>query len=110
MLRPGIEEMVGRIVSWRFRCMALSDAYKPLANTIGLDSPLVSAAFHIVDRYTELLSETLGDDFEWLSWYANECDYGRTPRKAKGSKSKLVEIKTEADLARLIEESWVDDD
>jgi len=48
------------------------------------------------------VSEIVGDEAGWLSWYANDCDMGAYPKDAVTPGGKTICVKTLRHLARMI--------
>lgn len=65
------------------------------------ECPLFDSVFALEDFATNLLSETIGDDFQFLSWFLYENECGKKGLKA-GKKGKMKKIKTIEDFFWLI--------
>jgi len=46
------------------------------------ESPLWEPAHVIGNRLVQALSELVDDNFDHISWYVSECDFGRSPKEA----------------------------
>ena len=46
------------------------------------ESPLWEPAHVIGNRLVQALSEMVDDNFDHISWYVSECDFGRSPKEA----------------------------
>ena len=95
---------------WYFVSGCLQDLQKQSdrlsAATDGLmiapESPLIEPMGFIEDSLLQALSLLINDDFENLTWFVYECDYGREPKKA-GCKTDMRLIDTHDRLRWLIE-------
>lgn len=61
---------------------------------IAPESPLVAPCDTLQDCLISTLSLLIDDDFDSLSWFIFECDYGRSPKKAgiKGNKKLIRKV------------------
>jgi hypothetical protein len=59
--------------------------------------------FRLMSSYCDLLSEAIGDTFEWVAWYCFENDFGAKKWKA-GYDGNEKPIRNLDDLWRLINE------
>ena len=55
----------------------------------------------IEDDYIKLLSITLNDTYDWISYYVYECDFGKKKREVT-VKGKPFELRTVRQLYKLI--------
>lgn len=70
------------------------------------ESPLYQAIYGSFDRYTDILSEVIGDNHEWLNWYCWENDMGKKELEiCPAEDAEWRPIKTIEDLAMIIEET-----
>lgn len=69
---------------------------------IAPESPLVAPCDVLQDCLISTLSLLIDDNFDNLSWFIFECDYGRDPKEA-GLKGNMKPIRTVDDLRWLIE-------
>lgn len=70
------------------------------------ESKASSALWKMFDFYTEMLSERLGDDLEWLPWFIHENDAGRRGFEASAPGMKrAIKVSTLKDLEKLINAS-----
>lgn len=69
---------------------------------IAPESPLHEPFSHIANLLIYACSELIRDDFQHLSWYVDECDFGRDPKKA-GCVGEMKLIDTHERLRWLIE-------
>lgn len=78
-------------------------AYQLLKAATGCEpeSPVAGAMFILFDAYTDLLAKLLGDESEWLSWYAWDNQMGKRGMSA-GYTGSTKRIKTLKDLLGLI--------
>ena len=49
---------------------------------IAPESPLLETHWIVEDAFTRALDRLIGDDYDNISWYVYECDYGRSPNEA----------------------------
>ncbi len=69
------------------------------------ESPLFNSIWRIFEKYVDMLSKLIDDDFNWLSWYIYENDCGKNELEAKNSsQKKMHKIKNTKQLLNLIEE------
>lgn len=106
MTHPDTEETTKWLDQWKARHNYLQRVLSQIEDIFGgsVDSTLFYAAWSVFDGYTDQLAHRLGDDFSWLDWWRSECDMGERPKAARTGK-RMRNIKTTADLARLIVES-----
>jgi len=58
---------------------------------------------YFIDAYINVLEKSFGDNFNWISWFVFENDFGKKGMQAKASPDKkLVKIKTVKQLYRII--------
>ncbi len=98
------EERLDRLTAWQSTMTAMEDPQTALmAMTAGVDGPLFQAIGQLMDDYTAAIAEIVGDEFDWLDWWQQECDYGKRPKEASASADDPLHlITTIEDLARLI--------
>lgn len=95
---------------WRFVAGALlqmrdqTDKMREATSSIMIaqESPLVAPYDSLQDCLITTLSLLIDDNFDNLSWFIFECDYGRDPKEA-GLKGNMKPIRTVDDLRWLIE-------
>ena len=76
---------------------AVIDAISPTSTGV------VEFGGKFVDDYIKVLSRLVDDDFDWVSWFVFENDFGKKGMEAKGSSgSKLIKIKTVKQLYNII--------
>lgn len=56
-----------------------------------------------IDEYIMILSELIGDESDWVSWYVFTNDFGKKKMKAAIKGNKLKTIDTPEKLLKLIE-------
>lgn len=66
------------------------------------ESPLWEPAHVIGSRLVQSLSELVDDNFDNISWYVSECDFGRKPKDA-GCAGDMRSIDTVDKLRWLVE-------
>lgn len=62
-----------------------ADAFiDPLTEALGLhaESPIHQAVWTLQDAYTKAVSKLVGDQGNWLDWFAHENDFGRRAMEA----------------------------
>jgi len=98
------DEIVSRLGAWRIRHDQMMAQYDALNALTGADPecPLMVMVFGLWDEYTVAVSEIVGDEAGWLSWYANDCDMGAYPKDAVTPGGKTICVKTLRHLARMI--------
>lgn len=102
MKRP---EMIRRIEAWVKLHADLMEQYHALQALTGADPDcaLFKPIFTLWDSYTIALSELIGDEDEWLQWYATECEMGNKPKNVLiPGDTKQYRVKTIQQLARVI--------
>lgn len=58
---------------------------------------------YFIDAYINILEKSFGDNFNWVSWFVFENDFGRKGMEAKGSADKkLTKIKTVKQLYKIM--------
>jgi hypothetical protein len=68
------------------------------------ESPWARAMFSVFEAYTDSVSQIVGDDDEWLSWFIWDNDCGKRGLKAKAASWKRERpIKTAQDLVEIVE-------
>lgn len=56
-----------------------------------------------IDAYINLLEKSFDDNFQWISWFIFENDFGRKEMEARGSSDKkLTKIKTVKQLYKIM--------
>lgn len=78
-----------------------------LDNIIKVISPtstgVVEFGGEFIDAYINLLEKSFNDNFQWISWFVFENDFGRKGMEAKGSSDKkLTKIKTVKQLYKIM--------
>jgi len=91
------EAVITKIVASYQKLDAATEAVM-LVGAMDIEGPLHSAIWESFSLMLELC-----DKDDWISWYIFENDCGTKGMKAKGSaKSKMAEIKTPLQLAKII--------
>lgn len=99
-----ISEIESTLTIWQNNCIAVDEqyyAFQKLTN-IDPDCKLFNPIFLMMDAYTKTVSAIVGDENNWLSWFAHECEYGKTPLMASINGNEPLQIKTINDLAKLV--------
>lgn len=99
-----IKEIVLRLGHWKARIKKLEAQIDAFADMTGArsDSPFLDNIYGMIDAYTASVSELIGDKWDWLSWYRNECEMGRNPLVSALS-GQEIKVKTLRQLARAIQ-------
>lgn len=64
---------------------------------------VVEFGSEFIDAYINLLEKSFDDNFQWISWFIFENDFGRKGMEAKGSSDKkLTKIKTVRQLYNIM--------
>ena len=98
-----IRDIVLRLGHWKARIEKMEtqiDAFAELTGARG-DCPFLSNIYDLVDAYTASVSELVGDQWDWLIWYKNECELGKVPRAADIG-GKVIGVRTLRQLAAVI--------
>jgi hypothetical protein len=84
------------------RYKKLSVEWEALSNVldVGCESPFAHSIWTLFDEYCSLMSEKLGDQNNWISYYLFECDCGNKKMEVSinGKKTKLDKVTKLADL------------
>lgn len=97
--------IVSLLLEWLETYRQIEAATGQLRACLGADpeSLVVKAMYDSFERYTELLSAKIGDDFDWLAWFIWENDAGAKGHEAKaGAWECQRPIRTLEDLADII--------
>ena len=73
--------LVNRAISQREMLDVIYEKLRAVGMEI--DSPVVDAMYITHDDYVSLVSEMIGDTYEWLAWYLNENEVGKAGLIAK---------------------------
>lgn len=98
-----IDRMVLRLEAWAKRHKALStqsDALHALTRA-DADCALMEPVWDVWRAYTVAVSELIGDTNEWLQWYQEECNMGKTPKVVRLS-GRTIKVRTLRQLATVI--------
>lgn|SRR4030067_1138779 len=64
---------------------------------------VVEFGSYFIDAYINLLEKSFCDNFNWISWFVFESDFGKKGMEAKGSSDKkLTKIKTVKQLYKIM--------
>jgi hypothetical protein len=101
-------QIIAELIEWRKRItesdQTITDCLEPLM--LSPESPLYQTIWSLQGAYTAAVSKIVGDESEWLAWYASDNDMGDRGHEAcPGDGHKKRKIKTIVDLATLIQES-----
>lgn len=93
-----------RLQAWAARHRALQAQCAALHAITGAapDCALLQPVYSVWGAYTVAVSELIGDTSEWLQWYEEECDMGRSPKEVRHIEGKSITVRTLRDLARVI--------
>jgi hypothetical protein len=108
MTYPDREKALSLLKCWRARKADIDLQAEAIEKIFGkaLDEGTYGLTmWTIFEAYTMTLGELLGDELDWLTWYAEDNEMGKKARSAKPNKAcKMKKIKTLEDLLDLIEE------
>lgn len=100
-------EILPKLEAWAMRLKesdAQVDALHAIVGTCG-SSPLIDAIWRLQDGYTNAVASLVGDQFEWLHYYRNECAMGAKPRTIASLGGREMKLRTIKQLAKLIAET-----
>lgn len=103
MIEEKQTEIIQRLELWQERIEKLEiqlDAFRFI--TGGFEGDFAESIYGVTEAYTDVVSELVGDQGEWLSWYMYECDMGRKPREVTFKNGKTLKVRTLRQLARVI--------
>lgn len=108
---PDAAAMLPLLVQWRHQHDAIEAVLGALAGAVGRvpETPLFDALWGTFDAYTSVLAERLGDDRNWLRWYAEDCRMGGQPHTAYLG-ARAIQVVALEDLARFLVDwrEWAD--
>ena len=98
------EQMIARLEEWRAKYEAMTEACDELSALTGAmpDCRLLAPVHALLDAYTAAVAELIGDDGDWLGWYAFECDMGARPKSAWLTDGREITVGTLAELVTVI--------
>jgi len=102
------DQMIAELTAWRDRIVESDETIENLLEPLQLspESPLYQTIWSLQGAYTAAVAKVVGDNSEWLDWFASENAMGEKGYEASPkTPHKMRKIKTIADLAKLIEES-----
>lgn len=70
---------------------------------IAPESPLIEPHYVVEGNLIKVIERLIGDDFDNISWFVYECDYGRKPLEA-GCKNDMRSIDSIENIRWLIEQ------
>lgn len=72
------------LAEWQARIQTADRLIEPVAEVLGLspESPIHVAVWSLQNAYTRSVAQLVGDQAEWLDWYASENDFGRKAMNA----------------------------
>lgn len=100
-----IDDIVKRLEAWKRKQAELSEQYDALQKLLGAtpDSALWRAIYNLSSAYTGTVSEVIGDNDDWLSWYQYDCKMGRSPKDVTNLGGDVtIRVRTLRQLARVI--------
>lgn len=99
------EEKLAHLTEWQRQMQAAAALIDPLGNAVGLspESPIYRAVWGLQDAYTRAVGHLVGDDQEWLSWFASDNDFGSKGHEA-GFPGRMIAVKTVSDLIDVMEQ------
>lgn len=97
-------EKLQTLHAWQHRVTTCREAIAPAIDIMGLDErcPLLEQIWLLETTLTAAIAQIVGDEAEWLDWYAHENAFGAKGMDA-GPKDAMRPIKTPEDLLWLIE-------
>jgi hypothetical protein len=100
------KEKIALVVSWERECKVMNDSVNTISVALGLmvESPVIQAVDRILEFATSVASIAIGDNAEWLGWYANECQFGKKPKQAVVENRKIF-AKDAKSIVRIIDEN-----
>jgi hypothetical protein len=101
-----VNDMMPMLTAWASRQRELAAQMEALGAVVGerFDGPLYDAVWTTWDSYTDTLSQLIGDNENWLTWYVQENRMGANGLEAAPAGGKPVRVRTLHQLARLIAE------
>ena len=99
-----IAEIEKRLKVWQKRHDEFMAAYDALYELTGasIGCKLLNPVFNLLDAYTASVSEIVGDYGDWLLWFSNECNMGKSPKIHVTSSGRAMKVKTLKQIARII--------
>ena len=99
-----IDQIVTRLEAWAKRQAQFAGQLENFRALTGAmpDCALLLPMYDVWSAYTVAVSELVGDNNEWLSWFELECEMGRRPMTVKSLGGKEVKVRTLRQLARVI--------
>lgn len=70
---------------------------------LSIGTPLTDAIHEMQSQYSDVVTDLIGDDWNWLEWYRFDNEMGSKQLEATDGIMKLRKIKDINDLAHLIE-------
>ena len=105
-------EKLAALQAWEAHVKAISAVYEAdrLACGALIESPRWEAVYGLLEAHTMMVAQAIAPDdataenvAEWLDWWAFECDFGATPKRAGLTGQEMREIRTLEDLLWIIE-------
>lgn len=77
-------EKLDLLREWSVKMETADILIDPVTKCLGLsvESPIHQAVWTLKDAYTKAVGKLVGDDGDWLDWYADENDFGRKKMEA----------------------------
>jgi len=101
-------QILTALTAWKMQIDKSNEMVDTLITPLMLspESPLYSTIWALQGALTRAVAKNVGDESEWLDWFASENNMGeRAGECCPGTGKPTRKIKTLADLAWLIEES-----
>lgn len=97
-------EKLQLLAEWQARIQTADRLIEPVTEVLGLspESPIHVAVWSLEGAYTRAVAQLVGDQANWLDWYASENDFGRKAMDA-GPTGATRPIATLDDLIWVIE-------
>lgn len=98
------DQKLAALRRWAAALKASNSLIDPVIELIDLrpEGPITTALWTTQNALTEATSELVGDQAEWLAWFASENEMGAKAMEA-GPQGNLRSIRTLADLLWVIE-------
>lgn len=99
-------EILPKLEAWAIRLKDADAQVDALHKAVGTcDGPLIMAIWRLQDGYTDTMAALVGDWYEWMHHYRNECAMGAKPREIESLGGRNMTLRTLKQLAKLIAET-----
>jgi hypothetical protein len=98
------DEKAALLIQWQTRMECADMLIQPVTELLGLavESPIHQAVWALQEGYTKAVGRLVGDEGNWLEWFAHENDFGRKNMEA-GPTGNMRPIKDLDDLLWVME-------